>query len=226
MLISASWRQANFDKTTKNRVSDKKIVYESRIKVILLLTICWGFVVACFWTGYVWGLLFFGLCAVVTTYPLIDPRKQIIFIGTNRYKRQINKEFSERVEDLGIFRYSDKSFVIRLDRSNYDIQWTEIQSILGYKLDLLTTDEICLDIFCDNKISFTVTEETAGWFGFLKRIKEQFPTIEPDWSFNIQSPAFTTNLTLIYDRDNRTLEQVAAMYYNEGKKENKKKKWW
>lgn len=203
-------------------MTKKKIIYESRLKLIFLLLVSWGFVICSIWTGYVWGLLFFGLCAIVTTYPLVDPRTKIIFIGTDQHKEHINKELSERTKDLGIFRYPDKGFIVRLDKTNYAIKWTEIQTILGYKMDLLSRDEICLDIFCDNKITFKVTEKTAGWFVFLERIKEQFPTIEEGWDFNIQSPAFATNLTLIYDRKNRTPEQVAKIYYHEGKESAKR----
>jgi hypothetical protein len=146
----------------------KRIVYKSRTKLILLLIVSWSFVIGCIWTGYIWGLVFFGLCAVATTYHLIEPRKKVVFIGTSQDKEQINKEFDERLKDLGIFRYTDNSFIVRLDRSNYQIKWTEIHTIFGYKVDLLTTDEICLDIFCDNKISFAMTEETAGWPVFFR----------------------------------------------------------
>jgi hypothetical protein len=198
-------------------MTDKKIVYESRTKLILLLIVNWGFVIACTWTGYIWGLLFFGLCAVVTTYPLVDPRKRIIFIGTKEYKEQIDKDYNDRLVDNGIFRYTETGFAITLTNTK-NIEWKKIQSIFAYKLDLMTTDEICIDIFCDDNISFRVTEETAGWFVFLERLKEQFPTVEEDWNVSIAHPAFATNLTLLYDRENRTQEQVVGLFYSDDKK--------
>ncbi|MCA6368761.1 MAG: hypothetical protein IM631_20985 [Cytophagales bacterium] len=198
-------------------MTDKKIVYESRTKFILLLIVNWGFVIACTWTGYIWGLLFFGLCAVVTTYPLVDPRKRIIFIGTKEYKEQTDKDFNDRLVDNGIFRYTETGFAITLTDTK-NIEWKKIQSIFAYKLDLMTTDEICIDIFCDDNISFRVTEETAGWFVFLERLKEQFPTVEEDWNVSITHPAFATNLTLLYDRENRIQEQVVRLFYSDDKK--------
>jgi hypothetical protein len=198
-------------------MTDKKIVYESRTKLILLLIVNWGFVIACTWTGYIWGLLFFGLCAVVTTYPLVDPRKRIIFIGTKEYKEQTDKDFNDRLVDNGIFRYTETGFAITLTDTK-NIEWKKIQSIFAYKLDLMTTDEICIDIFCDDNISFRVTEKTAGWFVFLERLKEQFPTVEEDWNVSITHPAFATNLTLLYDRENRTQEQVVRLFYSDDKK--------
>jgi hypothetical protein len=196
---------------------EKKIVYENRTKLILLVTINWVFVIACTWTGYTWGLLFFGVCALVTTYPLVDPKKKIIFTGTKDYNDQIDKEFKRKLVDNGIFEYTDEGFTISLEELR-KIKWAQIQTIFAYKVDLFTTDEICIDVICDNNISFRVTEETAGWFVFLERLKEQFPTIEEDWSINITQPAFATNLTLVYDRENRTHEQVVGLFYSDNKK--------
>jgi hypothetical protein len=153
----------------------------------------------------------------VTTYPLVDPRKRIIFIGTKEYKEQIDRDYNDRLVDNGIFRYRETGFTISLTDTK-NIEWNKIQSILAYKLDLMTTDEICIDIFCDDNISFRVTEETAGWFVFIERLKEQFPTVEEDWNISIAHPAFATNLTLLYDRENRTQEQVVRLFYSDDKK--------
>ncbi|MBD2768098.1 hypothetical protein IC235_09370 [Hymenobacter sp. BT664] len=68
---------------------EKKVVYESRPKLIALLAINWGFVVLCLWSRYWSGLAFFGLCAIVTTYPLLDPRKKLLFYGTSAYRAQL-----------------------------------------------------------------------------------------------------------------------------------------
>jgi hypothetical protein len=128
-------------------------------------------------------------------------------------KEHLKGKFEDRFEDLGIFNYSEKGFTVNLDNSNYEIKWDQIQTIFGYKIDLLTIDEICLDIFCDQHISFMISEETAGWFVFLEHLKERFSTIRADWNFIIQMPAFQTNLTLIYDRENRDAEQLKEAYY-------------
>ena len=201
------------DRVPLRQMTEKKIVYESRTKLILLLTINWGFVIACTWTGYIWGLLFFGVCALVTTYPLLDPRKKVIFFGTKAYKEQIDREFNDRLIDNGLFKYNPRGFTISLTEPK-DINWSDIQSIFAYKVDLMTTDQICIDVFCDYQISFRVTEETPGWFVFIERLKEQFPTIEEDWNINVAHPAFETNLTLIYDRENRSQDKIARLVYN------------
>ena len=72
---------------------EKKVVYESRTKLIVLLAINWGFVALSLWTKYWYGLAFFGLCAIVTTYPLLDPRKRLLFFGTPAYRAHLAREF-------------------------------------------------------------------------------------------------------------------------------------
>jgi hypothetical protein len=153
----------------------------------------------------------------VTTYPLLDPRKKIIFIGTKEYREQIDKDYNDSIIDIGIFRYTEKGFIVSL-KDTKNIEWNKIESIFGYKLDLMTTDEICIEVFCDDCISFRVTEETPGWFVFIERLKEQFSSVEEDWNINIAHPAFATNLKLLYDRKNRPQEQVVPLFYGDDKK--------
>ncbi|MBO9703289.1 MAG: hypothetical protein J7604_23950 [Sporocytophaga sp.] len=195
---------------------DKIIIYENWIDLFFLV-INWGFVIGSILVGYIWGLIFFGLCAVMTTYPLIDPRKKVIFVGTKEYKAQIAKEFNDRLIDNGIFQYTENGFIISFPET-IEVNWNQIQSIFGYKVDLMMTDLICIDVFCDNNISFSLTEETAGWFVFIDFLKEQFPTIEGHWNINISQTAFATNLTLVYDRENRSHEQAVLFFYNDRKK--------
>ena len=192
-------------------MAEKKIVYKNRIEFILLLIINWSFVIASIWTGYVWGLIFFGVCALVTMYPLLDPRKKIVFTGTKEYQEQTTEDFNRSLVDYGIFEYTDTGFTVSL-KGPKEVNWNEIRTILAYKLDLIATDELCIEVFCDNNVSFRVTEGTAGWFTFVARLNEQFPTIKEDWNLTIVHPAFEPNLTLLYDRENRSQEEVIRLF--------------
>lgn len=185
---------------------DNKIIYESKAELILLLIVNWGFVIISMSTGYIWGLLFFGLCAVVTTYPLLDPSKKLVFRST--------KTYNERLVDFGLFLYSDDGFQITIGKVQNVIKWSNIQAIFAYKVDHYTEDEICLDVFCDNGISFKISEEIAGWYVFIDKMAIQFPNIQQNWSFEIAQPAFETNFTLLYDREKRTLEQASNIFYS------------
>ena len=59
-------------------------------------------------------------------------------------------------EDLGKFNYESDGFTYEFETGLEKIRWSDILRIEAYKLDRLTTDEICLDIFwLDNKCAGT-----------------------------------------------------------------------
>lgn len=64
-------------------------------------------------------------------------------------------------------------------------------------------------------LAFTVSEESAGWHVFLDRVSEQFPFIKKNWHLEISYPAFATNLTLVFEKDNKTLDESKAYYYKD-----------
>lgn len=124
-----------------------------------------------------------------------------------------SKDAEALVIDPGIFAYIDEGFVINLKEAQYSIPWVNVQAIFGYKEDLVTMDEICLDIFCDNNISFKITEETPGWCVFLEKIGVHFPSIKKGWSLEITLTPFARNLMLVYERENRALSRAVDIYY-------------
>ncbi len=85
--------------------------------------------------------------------------------------------------------------------------------MFGYKRDLYTTDLVCLDIFCDNGQGIRLHEEIPGWFQFIRKLPEHFPSIKPGWEIELTFPAFETNFTLLYERNGLSLPQAAAIHY-------------
>lgn len=122
-------------------------------------------------------------------------------------------QFMEVYNDDGIFTFSDKGFSIRSSEGLQTIEWSEIISMIAYKEDHYIIDCICLDVFCDNGFSFKITEETSGWYRFIEQSEKALPSIGESWEFEIASPAFKTNLTLVYDRKNRSLKEVTDEFY-------------
>ncbi|MCL9806644.1 hypothetical protein NAT51_14000 [Flavobacterium amniphilum] len=133
--------------------------------------------------------------------------------GTKEYKEQIKKDFQASLTDLGFFTYSDNGFGVEINGHSHSIAWTGIQALFGYKVDLYTLDEIRMDVFCDDDILFTISEETPGWYVFLKKIEEQFPAIKQNWNLEIAFPAFSANLTLLYEKHNKTFDEAIDYYY-------------
>jgi hypothetical protein len=125
--------------------------------------------------------------------------------------KMVTKTFQERYADNGIFTYDEEGFAIKLkDGISEEIKWTEIERLVAYKLDLMTIDEICLDIIYRG-YKITITEETKGWYQFVEKSKLTY-NISDDWDTNIAYPAFATNLTILYEKDTETLQNGNNFY--------------
>jgi hypothetical protein len=111
-----------------------------------------------------------------------------------------------RVMDLQRLRDDRGSFIFEADGFSYPFKegldkfnWSEVERIVAYKLDRMTTDEICLDIVADGWQA-TYTEMTPGWYQFLEKLESVFPTIPADWDAKIALPAFARNYTVLWER--------------------------
>lgn len=170
--------------------------------------------------GNIYFSVLFGLITAIFGYPLYNPNIRIVFIGTKGYQKYLHEDFKNKLKNYkeepdepGIFSYSDNGFDITLNNQTDHYCWGHIICMVAYKIDNFTTDCICLDVFCDNNKRLSITEETKGWYLFTRKTKEQFPQINKLWTLEITTPAFKTNLTLVYDRDGRTLDEVMKIHY-------------
>lgn len=103
-------------------------------------------------------------------------------------------------ESHGVFEYCTTGFSMLLNEEKKEVAWLEVERLEAYKIDLLSVDEVCLDIVLSNSV-ITITEETDGWNNFLLQLHEQFPRIEKDWYPKIIQPPFQTNYTVLYERN-------------------------
>lgn len=102
--------------------------------------------------------------------------------------------------ESGHFTYEPSGFIYKTDKQASKVKWLEIESIIAYKVDLLTIDEIRIDVFYNNT-RLIITEEITGWEGFIKKIKMIFPDIPIDWYSQVVRPPFTTNRTTLYKKE-------------------------
>ncbi len=187
----------------------KKVVYENRWEFIFLISIGCLFIICSICAGLIWGAIFFGICTVYNIYPIFDPKKEIIFLETNKYKKHIKEDFEKRYSDTGIFLYNNIGFKVNFKSGDmFDVEWDDIETILAYKIDLYTFDSICLEVFFKEDKAFRITEETEGWYKFLEKISEIFPQIKNGWECEIVFPAFKENLTILFDRSGKNFEQL------------------
>ena len=113
----------------------------------------------------------------------------------------------------GAFAFSETGFRLFPPHETGQYDWADLQSAFGFKLDLLTIDEICLDLFYTNGSSLQLTESFPGWTTLLRHLNTHFPSIPPEWEWDVMQPPFATNLTLLFDHAGRTLQQAEAACY-------------
>jgi hypothetical protein len=107
--------------------------------------------------------------------------------------------FEDMYQDLGIFQYDNDGFSIDFDDISLKLKWSDITQLNAYKKDLLTIDRIELEIIYGDKSS-TISEDLPGWYQFVEKTKEIYPTISKDWDSKIIHPPFATNFMIIYNK--------------------------
>ncbi len=116
-------------------------------------------------------------------------------------------------DENGIFSYTDQGFTLLIQRTEHTVPWTQVKSMVAYKMDRFASDDISMDVFCDGKINFSISEETPGWATFLDKSKLALP-IDKFWEIEMATPGLEINLAVVYDRQNRTYKEIQKEYYN------------
>lgn len=124
-------------------------------------------------------------------------------LGSFRLKEKSNynsgKSIDEQINDLDAFKYTDNGFVVTYNGFSKALNWRDITEINVYKKDLITVDEIRMQIIYGDK-QIEISEELPGWFQFTIKTKEVFQTIPKEWDIEIITPAFATNFRTIYSK--------------------------
>tara|TARA_R110002050_G_scaffold87769_1_gene185732 strand:- start:70 stop:411 length:342 start_codon:yes stop_codon:yes gene_type:complete len=100
----------------------------------------------------------------------------------------------------GIIELVESGFKVLNDEEVTEFKWSEIIKLTGFKIDLITIDQICLKIESNDKISYA-TEEFEGWRIFVIKMLNEFPEIAKNWEGIIAKPAFETKETELYIRN-------------------------
>ncbi|MEM7146848.1 MAG: hypothetical protein AAF591_17080 [Verrucomicrobiota bacterium] len=81
--------------------------------------------------------------------------------------------------------------------------WNEIVGAYAYKLDLYTVDCICIKLELTGGRELSLNEEMIGWHSLIEAFPKYlsgFKKME-DWFMEVASPAFETNLTKLYTKE-------------------------
>jgi hypothetical protein len=81
------------------------------------------------------------------------------------------------------------------------MEWAWIEEIYAYKIDLFTTDMICLSLFSHaRKLAIEIHEEMAGYNDTLASLEKFLPSYSSAWFSDVAFPAFVENRKLIWKR--------------------------
>ena len=130
--------------------------------------------------------------------------------GKKLWERKMELTFA----DAGAFSYTEKGFAVTQKDQTNNFLWEEIDSVLVYKKDLFNVDQLNMELFLKSGSQLHLTEETPGFYQFLDRIKQTFPSIDNEFEAKLIFPPFETNLALIYDSNNRSLQEVLKQHSN------------
>ena len=80
------------------------------------------------------------------------------------------------------------------------VRWADVAKVQTYKLDLLTTDYICLLFESrSGQPPVQVSEEWKGFSDLFGPLTAAFPSIPQNWYMDVMTPAFETKQTVLYD---------------------------
>lgn len=80
------------------------------------------------------------------------------------------------------------------------ILWEEVELISTYKMDLITMDEIILELET-NQFRYSFPESDEDWIDFAKFITEKFQLDDFEiWFERVMKPVFKENRSVLFER--------------------------
>ena len=201
------------------QLEDKRVFWSNKWDKLWLLIIPAIFLVDIFTsnrysTFWIWTILIGATIFIVyVLYHIFHPKFAWVDTTTKEGREVMTKAFELHYNDLGESEYTSEGFSFVHGDTKPSILWTDIELIFAYKRDLYTVDELDIDVFTKSGQKLHLTEEAPGWYQFILKLKEVFPSIDKEFDVKLMFPAFETNLTLVYDAHGRTLEEVKDNYY-------------
>ena len=172
-----------------------------RIDVTILISaLCGGL--------FLFGALgLYGLVAVLAAWQLFVLRRQRLARTDHLYNTNeggpANLVTQSGMSQHTFIRNKSGGFDLIDTRNGHvidQVAWATVSRIETYKLDLLTTDCICM-LFTvgDGEKSVEVSEECGGFDEMRKALEAEFPDIPGDWYGEVMQPPFETNHMILFD---------------------------
>ena len=146
--------------------------------------------------------LFFGFILFTVIFKNISPNNRYANPNVNK---MADDELFIYLYSPGIFEYTEEGFYIEPE-DDLLFRWSDINKIIAYKEDYITTDSVYLSLYFDNTEKLTINEETPGWHQFITQMEKQ-KEINKIWFRQVCHPPFERDETVIYDKSKITFNQ-------------------
>lgn len=91
------------------------------------------------------------------------------------------------------------------DKDLWDMRWSDVETIVAFKIDQMTVDCICLGFHVTGSTTMWIAdEETRGWDTLNRELAKRFGVRFEEWFGRVAFPAFATNETLLWSRAKET----------------------
>ena len=152
--------------------------------------------------SYGWLVLgFFGLSSAFAAIPLL-PKQWFAGVSPDSIVGRLRGQIQIPDPKLGVLAFDNGGLRHTTPGGNEIlIRWDQVDRITTFKLDLLTTDCICLLFEGRFDVSpYQIHEEMVGYDQIFEPLRDAFPSISDSWYFDVMTPAFETKETILFDR--------------------------
>ena len=125
----------------------------------------------------------------------------LLWVGSRRSQAQnggSTGECSVRQKPLDPEVVFDTKEFSRPGKNGFRAAWSEIQRIVGYKIDMFSWDEIRIEFELRDGMLVVVTEESVGFPEFMQEVERRFPS-SLGWHGKIAKPAYAESRTVLYE---------------------------
>ncbi|HXB10504.1 MAG TPA: hypothetical protein VNZ45_00845 [Bacteroidia bacterium] len=198
-----------------NNTEDKKILPVSIFNYIILAIVSW--IIGLYILITSWERLdtmlfvlvaFFFAVAIFLSYRVISPKFKFMNPNSDEYKEYILNKIEGIKNDPGVFSYSGDKFTVETEDGVKTYTWTEIKTAIACRQGKGSKETVFMMIIMDDNYMFQVDIETPGVFLFQTRIKENISQIPKEWEDEILTPAYKNGKMLLYDKENRKLDEI------------------
>ncbi len=153
-------------------------------------------------------MAFFLAVAIFLSYRVISPKFKFLSPNSEEYKEYILNKIEGIKNDPGVFSYTGNEFTVQVEGGDKTYTWAEIKTVIACRQGKGSKETVFMMIIMYDNYMFQVDVETPGVFLFQTKIKENISQISKEWEDEILTPAYIEGKMLLYDKENRKLDEI------------------